>query len=106
MQAMLSGNSSPSPRDASRVSYSGQTALPLSLTLFGVYVDEMEAHLRDNNKTRADDGCVLHHVLIALLLFEDDVVLLASSLASSYDIVNNTSSTALRKMVKLLEARK
>ena len=50
---------------------------PLSPTLFGIYIDEMEsflhAHIRD------EDGGLLHQVLIVILLFTDDVILLASS---------------------------
>jgi hypothetical protein len=50
---------------------------PLSPTLFGTYIDELESflhdHIQDNN------GCHLHQVLNSILLFVDDVVLLASS---------------------------
>ncbi|KAH9293842.1 hypothetical protein KI387_040956, partial [Taxus chinensis] len=50
---------------------------PLSPTLFGIYIDELEDFLRDH--IQEGDGCLLHHVLIYILLFADDVVLLASS---------------------------
>ena len=50
---------------------------PLSPTLFGLYIDELEDfHV---NSSQAGDGCYLHQVLILILLFVDDVVLLASS---------------------------
>jgi hypothetical protein len=51
---------------------------PFLPTLFGIYLDELEAHFGEH--THADDGCLLHHVLISLILFTNDVVLLASSL--------------------------
>jgi hypothetical protein len=51
---------------------------PLSPTLFGIYIDELESFLHDH--IQDDDGCHLHQVLISILLFIDDVVLLASSL--------------------------
>jgi hypothetical protein len=50
---------------------------PLSPTLFGIYIDELEAflhkHIHDNNE------CLFHQVLISILLFVYDMVLLASS---------------------------
>lgn len=49
---------------------------PLSPTLFGIFIDELESFLRAH--TNADDGCLLHKVLISILLFADDVILLAS----------------------------
>ena len=51
---------------------------PLSPTLFGIYIDELEAFLHEH--IQEADGCLLHHVLIFILLFADDVVLLSSSL--------------------------
>ena len=50
---------------------------PLSPTLFGIYIDELEAFLSDSSLQ--GDGCYLHQVLISILLFANDVVLLASS---------------------------
>jgi hypothetical protein len=50
---------------------------PLSPTLFGIYIDELEAFLHEH--IQDNDGCLLHQVLISILLFVDDVVLLASS---------------------------
>ena len=50
---------------------------PLSPTLFGIYIDELEAFLHEH--IQEVDGCLLHHVLISILLFADDVVLLSSS---------------------------
>ena len=50
---------------------------PLSPTLFGIYIDELETFLHEH--TQETDGCLLHHVLISILLFADDVVLLSSS---------------------------
>ena len=50
---------------------------PLSPTLFGLYIDELEDFLR--RSLLPGDGCFLHQVLISILLFADDVVLLASS---------------------------
>ena len=51
---------------------------PLSPTLFGIYIDELEAFLHEH--ILDTDGCLLHQVLISILLFVDDVVLLSSSL--------------------------
>ena len=53
---------------------------PLSPTLFGLYIDELEDFLMKSSQP--GDGCYLHQVLISILLFADDVVLLASSLDS------------------------
>jgi hypothetical protein len=50
---------------------------PLSPTLFGIYIDELEAFLHEH--IQDGDRCLLHQVLISILLFVDDVVLLASS---------------------------
>ena len=50
---------------------------PLSPTLFDIYIDELEAFLRDCSLP--SDGCYLHQVFISILLFVDDVILLASS---------------------------
>ena len=50
---------------------------PLSPTLFGIYIDELEAFLHEH--IQDIDGCLLHQVLISILLFADDVVLLSSS---------------------------
>ena len=66
---------------------------PLSPTLFGIYIKELEAFLHDC--LLLGDGFYLHQLLISILLFVDDVILLASSpnglqrlldgLASFYD---------------------
>ena len=45
--------------------------------MFGIYIDELEAFLREH--TQVTDGCLLHQVLIFILLFANDVVLLSSS---------------------------
>jgi len=50
---------------------------PLSPTLFGIYIDELKAFLREH--IQDSDGCYLHQVLIYILLFADDIVLLSSS---------------------------
>ena len=50
---------------------------PISPTLFGIYIDKLEAFLCDCSLL--GDGCYLHQVLISILLFDDDVILLASS---------------------------
>jgi hypothetical protein len=50
---------------------------PLSPTLFGIYIDELETFLHEH--IQDNDGCILHQVLISILLFVDDVVLLSSS---------------------------
>ncbi len=50
---------------------------PLSPTLFGLYIDELEDFLLKSSLP--GDGFYLHQVLISILLFADDVVLLASS---------------------------
>lgn len=50
---------------------------PLSPTLFGIYIDELESFLREHIKDT--DGCLLHQVLIFILLFADDISLIASS---------------------------
>ena len=49
----------------------------LSPTLFGIYIDELEAFLQEH--TQEKDGCLLHQVLISILLFADDIVLISSS---------------------------
>ena len=56
---------------------------PLSPTLFGFYIDELEDFLM--KYSQPGDGCYLHQVLISILLFDDDVVLLASSLIAYRD---------------------
>jgi hypothetical protein len=50
---------------------------PLSSTLFGIYIDELEAFLHEHNQE--SEGFLLHQVLISILLFTNDMVLLASS---------------------------
>jgi hypothetical protein len=50
---------------------------PLSPTLFGIYIDELEYFLKEHIQDK--DGCLLHHVLTCLLLFVDDMILLAST---------------------------
>jgi hypothetical protein len=50
---------------------------PLSPTLFGIYIDELEAFLHEH--IQESDRCPLHKVLKSILFFVDDVVLLASS---------------------------
>jgi hypothetical protein len=50
---------------------------PLSLTVFGIYIDELKSFLREH--IQDGNACILHHILICLLLFVDDVILLASS---------------------------
>jgi hypothetical protein len=45
------------------------------LTLFGIYIDELESFLHDH--TQDGDGFLLDHALISLLLFVDDLILLA-----------------------------
>jgi hypothetical protein len=50
---------------------------PLSPTLFGIYIDELETFLHEH--IQDNDGYILHQVLISILLFADDVVLLSSS---------------------------
>ena len=50
---------------------------PLSPTLFGLYIDELEDFLLKSSLP--GDGCYLYQVLISILLFADDIVLLASS---------------------------
>jgi hypothetical protein len=50
---------------------------PLSLTLFGIYIDELESYLHEH--IQEGDGFLLHQVLISLLLFVDDLVLSAST---------------------------
>jgi hypothetical protein len=51
---------------------------PLSSSLFGIYIDELESFLHDH--IQDGDGCLLHQVLISLLLFANDLILLASTL--------------------------
>ena len=63
---------------------------PLSPTLFGIYIDELEAFLSDFSLL--GDGCHLHQVLISILLFVDDVVLLASSLEGLQRILDRLAS--------------
>lgn len=50
---------------------------PLSPTLFGIYIDELESFLQEH--TQITDGYLLYQVLISILLFADDIVLLVSS---------------------------
>jgi hypothetical protein len=49
---------------------------PLSPTLFGVYFDKLDTHLREH--AHANDGYLVHHVHVSLHLYAN-VVLLASS---------------------------
>ena len=68
---------------------------PLSLSLFGIYVDALERYLKDEN-TDVGDNFILHHDLISTsLLFVVDLVFLDSlqglyrkfdALASFYDL--------------------
>ena len=51
---------------------------PLSPTLFGLYIDELEDFLLKSSVL--GDGCYLYQVLILILLFANDIFLLASSL--------------------------
>lgn len=51
---------------------------PLSTTLFGIYIDELESFLQAH--IQLGDGCLLHQVLISILLFASDVVFLSSTL--------------------------
>jgi hypothetical protein len=51
---------------------------PSSPTLFGIYIDELEAFLHEHIQN--SDGCLLHQVLVSIMLFANDVFLLASSL--------------------------
>jgi hypothetical protein len=50
---------------------------PLSPTLFGIYIDELELFLHEH--IQDGDGCLFHKVLISIMLFADDVILLAST---------------------------
>lgn len=50
---------------------------PLSPTLFGIYIDELDSFLHEH--IQGSDRCLLHQVIISILLFADDVVLLAPS---------------------------
>jgi hypothetical protein len=50
---------------------------PLPPTLFGIYIDELEAFLHKHIQN--NDRCLLNQVLISILFFVDDVVLLSSS---------------------------
>ena len=50
---------------------------PLSPTLSGIYIDELESFLQEH--IQDTDGCLLHQVLISILLFADDIALIASS---------------------------
>jgi len=50
---------------------------PLSPTLFGLYIDDLEDFLRLH--TNIDDSCLFYHIQIAILLFADDVILLSHS---------------------------
>ena len=56
---------------------------PLSPTLFGLYIDELEDFLMKSSQP--GDGCYLHQVLISILLFADDVALLALLLIAYRD---------------------
>jgi hypothetical protein len=63
--------------DFIRSSIKVKQGCPMSPTLFGIYIDELEAFLHDHIQN--NDGCLLHWVPISILLFAYDVVLLASS---------------------------
>lgn len=51
---------------------------PFSLTLIGIFIDELEPFLQAH--AHANNGCLLHKVLIFVLVFVDDVILLASTI--------------------------
>ena len=61
--------------------------MPPFLTLFSVYIDELEAFLIDSSLM--SDGCYLHQVLVSILLFADNVILLASSSKSLQRLLDN-----------------
>lgn len=63
---------------------------PLSPTLFGLYIDELEDFLMKSSQL--GDGCYLHQVLIYILFFADDVVLLASSLDGLQRLLDGLAS--------------
>lgn len=48
---------------------------PLSPTLFGLYIDELEKII--SNSLGVVDGCLLFGVSIAILLFVDDIILMS-----------------------------
>jgi hypothetical protein len=50
---------------------------PLSSTLFGIYIDELESYLHEH--IQEGNRFLLHQVLISLLLFVDGLVLMAST---------------------------
>ena len=63
---------------------------PLSPTLFGIYINELETFLRDSSLSM--DDYYLHQVLISILLFIDDVILLAFSPESLWRLLDGFSS--------------
>ena len=78
---------------------------PLSPTLFGLYIDELEDFLMKSSQP--GDGCYLHQVLISILLFVDDVVLLASSPDSLQRLLDGLASfcTQRQLVVNLFKTR-
>lgn len=77
---------------------------PLSPTLFGLYIDDLEDFLV--NSSQPGDGCYLHQVLISILLFAGDV-LLASSPDSLQRLLDSLASFCDQRqlVVNLTETR-
>lgn len=71
---------------------------PLSPTLFGIYIDELETFLRDSSLPAG--SCYLHQDLISILLLKNDVILLASSSESLQRLLDGlTSFCELRELL-------
>lgn len=63
---------------------------PLSPTLFGIFIDELESFLRDSSLSA--DSCYMHQVLISILPFANDVILLAISPESLQRLLDGLAS--------------
>lgn len=61
---------------------------PLSTTLFGLYIDELETYLDDIGED-------FFKILVAILLYADDVVLLSKSRACLKDSSTSYMSSSL-----------
>lgn len=75
------------------------TNAPLNkvVTLFVIFIDQLESFIQE--RTHAEDDCLLHHTLMSIFLFVDDVILLASTLEGLQCYLNELAAfCTLRQM--------